>query len=355
MGLNYPTTNPQAAVQGAMMPQFQQLMGNMFPSREKRTSDLNRDYANEILGLTRVGSIFQVGAGNKLGLHPDFKANFPSYDEAWNNYSNQALAKRVVPDRMKFDELYELSSQRYREGLTKSLSSASVNYDQKDIQKVIASNPGLLKYVMSEGPIDPALAPFVPQIKRDKKGFAALPAIGMGLGGNLLGMGIFSAWGNRSKGLKGALSAGMKELNPLTQLRRASVAVQSLKPMALRSLPAIGEGTSPKIARAVAGKLNFVNKTSDTAFRQIQIYVKKHGVKGLWKKLVGKVGRTKAALYFGKLGLGAAGFVGPQAAEPITTFLGLALTAHTAYEVANLLKDVMTDSKGVQLPEGTEL
>ena len=355
MALNYPTTNPQAAVQGAMLPQFQQVMSNVLPNREKRTSDLNRDYANELLGLTRVGSLFQIGPGNKLGLHPNFKANFPSYDEAWNNYSNQANAKRVVPDRMKFDEVYELSSQKYREGLTKSLSSAGVNYDPKDVQKVIASNPGLLKYVMSEGPTDPALAPFVPQTKRDKKGFAALPDVAMGLGGSLLGMGMYSAFSNRSKGLKGALSAGMKELNPLTQLRRASVAVQSLKPMAMRSLPEIGKGTSPKIARAVAGKLNFANKTSDTAFRQIQIYAKKHGVKGLWKKLVGKVGRTKAALYFGKLGLGAAGFVGPQAAEPITTALGLALTAQTAYEVANILKDVMTDSKGINLPEGTEL
>ena len=325
------------------------------PTEDERRQKLNLEFGNSLLGKANPKDIFKVDKGNKLIVNPDFNMNFPDLDTAWLEYSQMAEAKNVTPNRAAFEESYNMADDLYRKRISKTLNSATANFDQDDIKKAISGNQGLLKYVMGQAAVDPSLAPYgVSKPSMVEEGYKGLTS-GLSKATGVLGVGGALGWAtgkgsapavNIAKGF--AKGVGLPATTGFTIIDNFRKGIFSQK--------GVG-GITPKDAdliKKVANKLDLMGgkpeQKGKQALKMIKNVLKNDGVRGLFKQLSAKVGRKQALMLIGRMGIGGAGLVLPTGVSQVA---GSVMAAWTALDIALALKDAYNEDGTKKLKADT--
>ena len=342
------------------------LIKDAFPDEAKRRETLNLEFGNKLLGAANPGDIFSVGAKNKLSINPEFDIKFPELEEAWGTYNQMAQNKRVPADRAAFEQAYQQASDLYRQRISKTLNSASANFEMDDIKKAISGHQGLLKYTMGEGVTDPSLLPFgvvktgaMAEIGKNLKNFGGAVAGATGLGA----LGGYISGGGKG----GMLKQAAKTLIPWKPLKDGFDIISGVKRGIFGKFKS-GD-IAPKDAKFVQEvadkmKLNYMfknkkiggkpapdlDKEGKRALKMLKNVVKKDGIKGLFSALRAKVGGKAAVGMIARLGVGGVGTVVP---EGLSTVAGMALWSYTAYQIYDALVDTYNEDGTKKLEAGT--
>ena len=327
----------------------------MFPSDTEKREKLNLQFGNSLLNKANPGEIFRVGKRNKLMINPEFNMGFPDLETAWAEYSQMANDYNITPNRAAFEQSYSEADSMYRERVSKTLNSASANFSQKDIKEALKGNQGLLKYVMGQASIDPTLAPYA----TDKKGLIEkITGLGGEVVGGATGVGILGAVGKAydakgvpswpaiksvpGKAFKGAQMPFTMVKDGFNILKGARKGIFSNKEIAYSPQDA-------NFVKKIANKLNMVGgkpeQSGKQALKMLKNLYNKEGIKGIFKPLAKKIGKKQALIALARLGVGGAGMALPTG---VTQIGGAALSAYTAYQIFDIIKDEISGSDNLE-------
>tara|TARA_R110002020_G_scaffold359726_5_gene572452 strand:- start:541 stop:1806 length:1266 start_codon:yes stop_codon:yes gene_type:complete len=374
--------------QGLFAQGVSQALSNMPTAAEKLESNQLQYFSNLANQLTPT---FSIDEGKLTTMGGVSEQALQSLPDAWAEYK-KTIGNRIRPNEFtlfkeKYDNLIADSGAKLIQKFTLMSQEGVKN---STIREHLRANPKMRQTLVSLGMQNPellsAITPFL------SEGIGIVPGI-MEEGGELAGAAsplllsgaaraVGGAWKGGPKGaldaakkgfMRGVMPGGAigvggkltgfrdpKKLAPGKALRggavaRATKAKDAYMEARKKSKLKVSEFKKTKKGKSLLKAKDVAAKAKSTALKSpaaksgmnvIKRYIKRHGTSGLIKTLAKRMGTKGALKLVAKLGLSAGMKVGGLATGGLTTAASLALDAYTIYQVANILKDVVSEEAG---------